>query len=172
MAIWECQHCGADFERRTRNPNKGKFCDQRCYHAWRARNGSDSGQFQKGHMPWNKGLKGIRLSRKTEFKKGNQPQNYLPVGSVRVRTDKNGKQRAWVKVADPNVWKLRCKLNWEGHGGPRLPPGYFLHHDDRDTLNDDVLNLSAVTRAFHLQLHRPEFEEKRKLAARKARWGW
>ena len=26
--------------------------------------------FKKGHIPWNKGLKGIHLSKKTEFKKG------------------------------------------------------------------------------------------------------
>lgn len=29
--------------------------------------------FKKGHTPWNKNLKGIRLSPKSEFKKGKKP---------------------------------------------------------------------------------------------------
>lgn len=33
--------------------------------------------FSKGHIPWNKGVKGIHLSPETEFKKGNLPKiNY------------------------------------------------------------------------------------------------
>lgn len=31
------------------------------------------GDFKKGHTPWNKGMKGIHLSPKSEFKKGEHP---------------------------------------------------------------------------------------------------
>ena len=35
----------------------------------------NSGNFKKGHTPWNKGLRGIHISPKTEFKKGHIPHN-------------------------------------------------------------------------------------------------
>ena len=35
----------------------------------------NKGNFKKGHITWNKGLKGIHLNSKTEFKKGNIPYN-------------------------------------------------------------------------------------------------
>lgn len=32
----------------------------------------NKGQFKKGHKTWNKGLKGIHLSEKSQFKKGDK----------------------------------------------------------------------------------------------------
>ena len=41
--------------------------------------------FAKGHIPWNKGVKGICLGGKqTQFKSGCKPSNHRPVGSTRV----------------------------------------------------------------------------------------
>lgn len=36
---------------------------------------NSKGQFIKGHIPWNKGLKDIHLNPSTEFKKGHKPAN-------------------------------------------------------------------------------------------------
>lgn len=173
MADWICEQCGGTFKRHRSRTRPIRFCNQKCYHAWRKDNEIVTGQFQKGDTPWNKGVKGIHLSPDTEFRRGRRPKNKAELGEVRIRIRKrDGKQRAWIKVGRPNKWRLRCYVLWEQAGGPKVPPDFFLHHCDGDTMNDTLTNLAVVSRAFHLQLHRPEFEEKRKLAARKARWGW
>ena len=116
----------------------------------------------KGGIPWNKGMKGIHMSPATEFKKGSVSANKLPVGSVTIRTRKrDNRPRAWVKIAEPGLWKPRNIVVWEEHHGP-VPKGYVIHRLDGDPLNDDVGNLSMLTRAEHIILHRPEFEEKRR----------
>ena len=167
MAEWICEQCGATFRRARSGKRRIRFCSQFCYHRWLKENGMKGGQFAEGGIPWNKGKAGIRLSPQSEFRKGRRSPRDLPVGSVRVR-----KQRAFVKVAEPNRWRPRAYILWESAGGPKLRPGYFLHYLDGDTLNDDPVNLAYVNRAFHMKLHRPGFEERRRLAARRARWGW
>jgi len=134
------------------------------------------GQFVRGSIPWNKGMKGIHMSPETEFKKGSVSANKLPVGSVTIRTRKrDNRQRAWVKIAEPSVWRPRALVVWEEHNGP-IPKGHVIHKIDDDPLNDDVGNLSMLTRAEHMKLHRyefPDFEEKRRAnssAALKKYW--
>jgi len=172
MAHWICEFCGKGFKR----PGNGKrrpirFCSQACYHAWRKANITTVAHFAKGHVPWSKGMKGRHFSPATEFKKGNIPVNHCEVGTVRIRHRKrSGKKRAWIKIAEPNVWRLRCKAVWEKAHGP-IPRGLLIHHLNEDTLDDGLDNLSAISRAAHLKIHRPEFEEKRlqKLIAAKQR---
>lgn len=106
------------------------------------------------------------------FKKGRPVHNHLPLGSVTVRTrvTKPDGPRAYVKVAEPNIWRLRAVLVWEEENGP-VPAGHIVHHHDRDTLNDDLSNLRLETRGEHLKEHRPEFESYRAERASAARWG-
>lgn len=102
---------------------------------------------------------GQRLSPTTEFKPGQPAHNHLPVGSVRIRVETHtGSPRAWVKVAEPNVWRRRASVVWESIHGP-LPRGKVVHHRDRDSLNDDPSNLVALTRKEHINEHREEFNE-------------
>ncbi len=117
------------------------------------------GQFKKGLKPWNKDKKGIHLSPATEFKKGRDGQRYK-IGTVRQRVDRGGHPRAWIKTAEPNTWMPRAQLVWEEAHGP-LAKGLVLHHIDRDTLNDNITNLAAISRAAHLMEHRHEHESKR-----------
>lgn len=132
-----------------------------------------STRFSPGHIPWNKGMKGIHLSPGSEFKKGRIPTNKLPVGTVTLRKrNRDGRTHAWAKVAEPNVWMQRHRLVWEEHNGP-LAKGLVIHRLDGDSLNDDINNLVAMSRAEHIMIHRPEFEEKRIASASKAalkRW--
>jgi hypothetical protein len=99
----------------------------------------------------------------------------LPVGTVSIRTRHNrGKvRRAYVKVAEPSVWILRARLVWERAHGP-IPRGVGIHHKDRDTLNDALDNLELVSKAEHLAIHRPEFQDKATAnfvrARRERRW--
>lgn len=105
--------------------------------------------------------RGERRSPATEFKPGQPAHNWLPVGSVRVRIETHtGLPRAWVKVADPNFWKKRAVVVWEAANGPLLR-GSVVHHKDRDSLNDDLGNLQAMTRREHAEEHRGEMERAR-----------
>tara|TARA_R100001244_G_scaffold2541_1_gene3930 strand:- start:9295 stop:9837 length:543 start_codon:yes stop_codon:yes gene_type:complete len=153
---WTCEQCGQAFSRHKSGGRPIRFCRLSCYHAWRADANLTAGQFVTGLIPWNKGVKGLRLSPATEWKKGQRGRNWMPVGSETVRTCKGGHRRAFVKLAEPNVWRERAIVVWEAVNGP-LPEGMVVHHEDRDPLNDDLGNLTALTRAEHLAEHRNEF---------------
>lgn len=99
-----------------------------------------------------------------------------PIGTVTIRTrhKRGGVKRAWVKIAQPNVWKLRAQDVWEAFHGP-LPAGMGVHHKDEDTLNDAIGNLEAVTKAAHLAEHRAGFDHAKRIAKsiksrRERRW--
>lgn len=99
----------------------------------------------------------------TEFAPGQAAHNHLPVGSVRVRRETHtGLDRAWVKTAEPNVWRKRAVLAWEAEHGP-VARGLVIHHRDRDSLNDAPANLQALTRKEHADEHRGELEAARAL---------
>ncbi len=122
--------------------------------------------FQPGHTTWNAGMKGVHFSPATEFKPGHKPTVHYPVGSVRIRFFRRpNEHRAFVKIAEPNIWRLRARVVWETANGP-IPKGNLVHHNDRDTLNDVIGNLSLETRASHLLEHRGEFEGARLAALR------
>jgi hypothetical protein len=126
-----------------------------------------NGRFVAGHSgsPTTQIAKGEHRSPATEFKPGQAAHNRLPIGSVRVRRETHtGLLRAWVKVAEPNVWKKRAVVVWEAANGP-LPRGHVVHHDDRDSLNDDLANLVAMTREAHVAEHRTEIETARRKAS-------
>lgn len=93
------------------------------------------------------------------------------VGTIRVRTRHNrgGTKRAWIKVAEPNDWRLYACVVWEATNGA-VPPGMLLHHKNGNALDDRVENLELLTRAQHFQHHRPEFEQKRIASSAKTRW--
>lgn len=100
-------------------------------------------RFEKGHKPWNKNLKGLDIGGKeTRFKKGHQPLNYRPVGSE--RTIKDGYIE--IKVADPNVWKLKHNVIWEEAYG-KIPDGHVLVFLDSNRLNVTLENLALISRA-------------------------
>jgi hypothetical protein len=113
-----------------------------------------------------KGKIGVFGANSGSFKKGQVPKTKRPIGSVRIRKDKNGKPRAWVKIADNgNVadWKLRAVVVWESVHGV-LPSGMLVHHEDRNTLNDDPSNLNSLDRSAHITEHQNELEQARRLS--------
>ena len=100
------------------------------------------GRFEKGHKPWNKGLKGLSLGgQETWFKKGNKPLNYRPVGSERINVDGYTE----IKVADPNKWRLKHNVIWEKEHGP-IPKGHAIIFADGNRQNFDLDNLLLVSR--------------------------
>lgn len=98
-------------------------------------------QFKKGHVPHNKGKKGVRVSPATEFKKGYMPQTWKPVGTETVRSD----GYTWVKVAEPNKWREKHLIIWEAENGP-VPKGYVVIFADGNRLNITLENLLLISR--------------------------
>lgn len=109
-----------------------------------------TGQFEKGFTPWNKGLKGLQMGGKeTQFKKGNIPINYRPVGSERINVDGYTE----IKVADPNKWRLKHQVIWEEHHG-KIPKNHNVIFGDGDKSNLNIDNLLLITKAQMLYLNR------------------
>lgn len=168
-----CEICSAPFSVKPYRATTARFCSRSCKATWVGRLPSNRGPkphmmgnklraglrpvnaFPAGHDPWNRGLKGFNPSPETNFRKGQKPVNYLPVGSVTERADHQGWLRAFVKTADPNTWELRARVVWERENGP-IPEGMLIHHHDRDTLNDAIDNLRCLTRAEHMLEHHDE----------------
>lgn len=105
-------------------------------------------QFKKGHIPANKGKKGVGGWEPTQFKKGSMPWNYKPVGTERI--DIYG--YVCVKVADPKTWRFKHVLIWEAAKGP-VPKGSVLIFADKNKLNVSLDNLILVTRGQLVRLN-------------------
>ncbi len=110
--------------------------------------------FKKGHIPWSKDKEGIHLSPGSEFKKGNQTNNRLPVGTAIKRKCKGNVTRIFIKIAEPSKWIGYASFVWIQKNG-EIQKGYFLHHKDGNPLNDSIKNLQLVTRKEHCKIHNP-----------------
>lgn len=111
---------------------------------WKKNHGYSSGlKGSEGMAPPNKGTKGVYNvgGNRTSFKPGNVPLNYRPVGSERV----NVEGYVEIKVADPNVWRLKHRVIWEKEYGP-VPKGYALIFADQNRQNVRLDNLILVSR--------------------------
>ena len=103
-----------------------------------------SAEFTKGHIPFNKGLKGWDAggnSHKTRYQKGRISENYKPVGTERI--DKEG--YTYIKVSNPNVWELKHRHIWK-ESGRELPEGSALLFADGDRTNITLENLILINR--------------------------
>jgi hypothetical protein len=117
------------------------------YYARFKLNSGVNGYFPKGHVAFNKGMKGINYPGcvPTQFKKGNKAWNWVPVGSERI----NGDGYVDIKVADGQLqrnWKGKHILIWEATNGP-VPPGHAVIFGDGNKRNFDPGNLLLVSRA-------------------------
>lgn len=107
-----------------------------------------TGRFEKGHIPANKGTKGLSKSNKTSYQEGHIPGNYRPVGAERVSVDGYTE----IKVKDPNKWKLKHRVVWEQHYG-EIQQGSVVIFADGDKSNVAIENLILVTRNQLLTLN-------------------
>jgi len=109
--------------------------------------------FTRGHIPWNKNIKGIHLSPNTEFKKGQKGINWQPLGTITKRKEhKTNLIRQWIKIKEPNIWIEYAKFVWIQKNG-KIPKGYLIHHIDKNTLNDNINNLALLTPKAHFEIH-------------------
>ncbi|QLA49738.1 HNH endonuclease signature motif containing protein [Pseudomonas aeruginosa] len=110
-------------------------------------------QFKKGHTPWNCGMKGLPArgrSSETQFKKGQKPHTWLPVGSTRVSADGYLQRKISDTGYPPRDWKSIHILLWEEHVGP-IPTGHCVCFKDNNKQNVVIDNLELITRAERMR---------------------
>lgn len=107
---------------------------------------SNRGQFKKGMTPWNKGMKGFLANGRSSdfnFKPGNRPANWRPVGSTRV----NVEGYVEIKVAEGiNQYRPLHREVWKQHHGSYPPKGHALIFINGNRQDCDISNLKLVTR--------------------------
>lgn len=108
--------------------------------------------FKKGSIPWNKGIKGIHLSKDTEFKKGMKSLRWKPIGTKALRKYGKINKRLFIKINEPNIWIDYAKFVWIKNNG-NIPKGFVLHHIDKNPLNNNIENLVLLTRSGHSYIH-------------------
>lgn len=98
-------------------------------------------RFQKGQEAWNKGTKGLYLGGESGwFKKGRIPHHRCEIGAEQH----DGKGFIKVKVAQPEVWRLKHHVLYEQHKG-EIPEGYKVIFADGNKRNFDLDNLILVS---------------------------
>ncbi len=132
---------------------------------------TNSGSFEKGNTPWNKGTKNIMKPNKTSFKKGQKSwnkgisDNRLKKYLLNLSTEE--KKKIYKKISDSK--KGDKSPTWKGGGrkflrkiyrkkaekisGRKLKPNEMVHHIDGDWRNNKLENLSIVSKSEHARIH-------------------
>jgi hypothetical protein len=106
-------------------------------------------KFKKGNIPWNKDLKGIHLSPKSEFKKGERSGEKNNTWKGGVQTPVNDCVHLYDGVGKR---KRRPRVIYEEHHG-KLPNNYVIFHKNGNKYDDKIENLIAITRAELLKIN-------------------
>ncbi len=123
----------------------GKYSVNNKAHKLKLSKGANNGCFKKGRAPWNKGLKKLKMSEPTQFKKGNQPYNTKHDGCESIRRDKSGAKYVYIRLSK-RVWVPKHRHIWtQAHG--QIPQGHAVVFRNGDTLDIRLDNLELVTRA-------------------------
>lgn len=121
--------------------------------ACRLRRGDNVGaacRFSKGHTPYNKGQRrpGWAPGRmaETQFKKGNHPQTWRPIGSTRFSKEGYLQRKVTDTGYAPRDWRAEHNLLWESVHGP-IPAGHVVIFKDGDKARIVLENLELISRA-------------------------
>ena len=98
----------------------------------RVRNGTQHlsmrlSRFKPGHEPWNKGAAfdaGGR-SKETQFKPGQKPHTWKPVGTLRISGGQLERKTSEAKGSNDKRWTPVARLVWEAANGP-TPAGHLV----------------------------------------------
>jgi hypothetical protein len=136
---------------------------------FRQRHGIKSGEtgwYQKGHEPGNKGTKleeyvtdpervadiKRRISG-TQFKKGQKPFNELPVGSIVVNDHGYKLRKKQMEGTLWERWEFLHRAVWVEHNGP-IPDNMMVIFRDGNRLNCDISNLTLVSKRENAALNK------------------
>jgi len=115
----------------------------------------NTGCFQKGQTPWNKGMNYVAGGRSglKRFKPGNRPHTWVPVGTE--VTDKEGYLKRKIRDDAPKGqsrknWKYVHVLLWEEHHGP-VPRGHIVVFRNKDKTDIRIENLECITKRENMQ---------------------
>lgn len=106
-------------------------------------------QFPKGNVPANKGLRRPGYSpgdmAKTQFKKGQMPHTWMPVGSYRINPD-GYVERKFGEEPGPYYmrWKPVHRQVWEDAHGPIPPDHVVAFLPGRKTTDPELITLDAL----------------------------
>lgn len=137
-------------------------------------NGSQGvdGRFQKGLVPWNKGSNYAAGGRspETRFKKGNRPNNWVPIGSERLSKEGYLQRKMTDTGYPPRDWVAVHHLLWLEHNGP-IPEKHVVIFKDGNKTNIVIDNLQLLTLAENMRrntIHRypPELRDLMRLNGR------
>lgn len=103
-------------------------------------------RFEKGHVPANKGVKGIRRSPQTEFQPGQVPHTWQPIGSTRVSKDDYLQRKMTDTGYPPHDWVGEHIIKWRRHRGP-IPNGHVVVFKNGDKRDVRIANLECIPRA-------------------------
>ncbi len=119
-----------------------------------------TGRFEKGHIPVNKGTKGMFNvgGNKTSYQKGNKSWNCDPIGTEKWKscTKRHDEGFLYVKVQDGHKqhnWKQKHRLLWEEAYG-KIPEGYKVIFKDGNRHNIVLENLALVSNSQMLILNK------------------
>jgi hypothetical protein len=110
---------------------------------------------KKGCIPPNKGkriveymsFEAIKRVKATQFKPGNKPENYRPVGDERIDSD----GYIEIKVMDGlDGWNLKHRVIWEKQNG-KIPEGYNIQFKDGNPQNCIIENLYMISRSDQMK---------------------
>lgn len=97
--------------------------------------------FKTGRIPWNKGKKLPGFIPTNGFKNGNHPPTYKKIGTEIV--NKSGYIE--IKIADPNVWKLKHHLIYENYHHVEIGEFNKIVFLDGNKRNFDIGNLALLS---------------------------
>lgn len=117
-----------------------------------------TGRFEKGHVPPNKGKKGVCAAgcEAGWFPKNNLPHNTVPIGYERLRedgyTEVKVRMRPSRKDCNDN-FVMKHRLIWEQLHGP-IPSDCVVVFKDGNKKNFDPDNLALITKGERLEMTR------------------
>lgn len=136
---------------------------------FRQRHGIKSGEtgwYQKGHVPGNKGkkleeyvtdperAKAIREKlAKTQFKKGQHPQNELPIGAIVVNDEGFKLRKKQMDGGQWERWEFLHRAVWREHYG-EIPEGMMIVFRDGNRANCDISNLMMISKQENAALNK------------------